>query len=76
MLVGDKLSHGAASEAYILLSSYVREDGKLGANYDKNRLTEFVRFLAEILQHPENFTHINEKKVEEDLSDQDGLGLA
>lgn len=75
MLVGDKLSHGAASEAYILLSSYVREDGKLGANYDKNRLTEFVRFLAEILQHPENFNRDLETK-EEDLPDQDGLGLA
>lgn len=75
MLVGDKLSHGAASEAYILLSSYVREDGKLGTNYDKNRLTEFVRFLAEILQHPENF-NCDAKTKEEDLSDQDGLGLA
>lgn len=75
MLVGDKLSHGAASEAYILLSSYVREDGKLGTNYDKNLLTEFVRFLAEILQHPENFNRDVETK-EEDLSDQDGLGLA
>lgn len=75
MLVGDNLSHDAASEAYILLSSYVREDGKLGAHYDKNRLTEFVRFLADILQHPENFNRDAEENVE-DLSDQDGLGLA
>ena len=75
MLVGDKLSHGAASEAYILLSSYVREEGKLGAHYDKNRLTEFVRFLAEILQHPENFNRDAETPLEENSPDQDGLGL-
>lgn len=75
MLVGDKLSHGAASEAYILLTSYVREDGKLGTTYDKNRLSEFVRFLADILQHPENFTN-DSHETENDLSDHDGLGLA
>lgn len=75
MLVGDKLSHGAASEAYILLSSYIREEGKLGTTYDKNRLTEFVRFLADILQHPENFNRVTEEETK-DLSDQDGLGLA
>ena len=75
MLVGDKLSHGAASEAYILLSSYVREDGKLGANYDKNRLNEFVRFLADILQHPENFQTGAEEETIESL-DHDGMGLA
>ena len=76
MLVGDKLSHAAASEAYVLLSSYVREEGKLGTHYDKNRITEFVRFLAEILQHPENFNTIQVQKIENDLPEHDGLGLA
>jgi len=76
MLVGDKLSHAAASEAYVLLSSYVREEGKLGTHYDKNRITEFVRFLAEILQNPENFTAIQVEEIVKDLPEHDGLGLA
>ena len=31
MLVGDKVSHAAVSEAYCLLTSYIREEGKVGA---------------------------------------------
>lgn len=55
MLVGDKVSHGAVSESYCLLSAYIREEGKLGTNYDKEKILEFCKFVAEILKHPENF---------------------
>jgi hypothetical protein len=57
MLVEDKVSHSAVSEAYCLLSSYIREEGKLGANYDKEKILEFCKFVAEILKHPENFVN-------------------
>lgn len=60
MLVGDKVSHAAVSEAYCLLSSYIREEGKIGATYNAEHLQKFVVFLAEILKHPENF--VNEKR--------------
>lgn len=75
MLVGNKLSHDAASEAYVLLSSYVREEGKLGTNYDKIRITEFVRFLAEILQNSENFNTNDIEKIENDLPDRNDMNL-
>ena len=55
MLVGDKVSHAAVSEAYCLLTSYIREEGKIGAKYDTEHLQKFVSFLSEILKHPENF---------------------
>ena len=55
MLVGDKVSHSAVSEAYCLLSAYIREEGKLGTDYDKEKILEFCKFVAEILKHPENF---------------------
>jgi len=57
MLVGDKVSHAAVSEAYCLLSSYIREEGKIGATYNAEHLQECVRFLSEILKHPENFVN-------------------
>lgn len=55
MLVGDKVSHSAVSESYCLLSAYIREEGKLGTDYDKEKILEFCKFVAEILKHPENF---------------------
>lgn len=78
MLVGDKLSHDAASEAYILLTAYIREEGKIANTYDANRLTEFVKFLAEILKNPENFSSFENKETQpvKELSDQDVVGLA
>jgi hypothetical protein len=78
MLVGDKLSHDAASEAYILLTAYIREEGKVATTYDANRLTEFVGFLAEILKNPDNFSSFEKKQTEtvKELSDQDVVGLA
>ena len=60
MLVGDKVSHAAVSEAYCLLTSYIREEGKIGAKYNPEHLQTFVTFLAEILKHPENF--LDEKR--------------
>ena len=30
MLVGDKVSYDAVKEAYCLLASYIREEGKIG----------------------------------------------
>ena len=61
MLVGDKVSHSAVSEAYCLLSAYIREEGKLGTDYDKEKILEFCKFVAEILKHPDNFVEENKK---------------
>ena len=55
MLVGNNVSYSAVTEAYCLLSSYIREEGKIGAKYNKEELKEFVHFVASILKHPENF---------------------
>jgi hypothetical protein len=49
------LSHDAVNEAYILLSSYLREEGKIVANYNKDHLKEFVQYLHDILKDPKNF---------------------
>ena len=85
MLVGDKVTYEAANEAYILLSAYVREEGKIGAKYNKEHLFHFNKFLAEILKHPENFTGVDRKKKERhadgseklpDVGDFDGAGVA
>lgn len=64
MLVGDKVSHAAVSEAYCLLTSYIREEGKIGAKYDPEHLQTFVAFLSEILKHPENF--VEEKSTDKE----------
>lgn len=85
MLVGDNLSYPAANEAYCLLSAYVREEGKLGTKYNKDELLEFIKFLADILKHPENFTGVDRKPKERhadgslklaEVPDHDGTGLA
>ena len=85
MLVGDKVSHSAVSEAYCLLSAYIREEGKLGANYDKENILEFCKFVSEILKHPENFIGDDRTPKERNpdgsfknpvLADHDGTGLA
>lgn len=55
MLVGDKVTHKAVSEAYCLITAYIREEGKVAATYDKEQLQNCATFLAEILKHPENF---------------------
>jgi hypothetical protein len=85
MLVGDKVSHSAVTEAYCLISSYIREEGKLGTNYNKEHLLEFVKFVAEILKHPENFVGSDKEMKERNLdgslknpvaTEHDGTGLA
>lgn len=59
MHVGDKVSHGAISEAYCLLNAFLREE-KIAADYDFERLKEAIVFLADILKCPDNFK--NEKR--------------
>ena len=71
MLVGDKVSHAAVSEAYCLLSSYIREEGEIGASYNIDHIQELVLFLAEIMKHPENF--VNERNTQTDNSESDKL---
>ena len=66
MQVGDKVSYDAVNEAYCLLSSYIREEGKVGAKYNTEHLQELVVFLADILKHPENF--VNDRNTQENLS--------
>ena len=85
MKVGEKVGYPAVNEAYCLLSAYLREEGKVGAKYNKDELKEFVSFLAEILKHPENFTGVDRSPKERhsdgslklaNLPDHDGSGLA
>lgn len=85
MLVGDKVSYPAANEAYCLLMAYIREDGVIGAKYNKDDLTNFCNFLAEILRHPENFAGVDRKPKERHYDgslklppepEHDGSGLA
>jgi hypothetical protein len=85
MEVNDKVSYPAVNEAYCLLTAYLREDGKLGAKYNKEDLAEFVKFLALILKHPDNFVGVDRKKKEHhadgslklpDVEEHDGTGLA
>jgi hypothetical protein len=64
MHVGDKVSYDAVNEAYCLLTSYIREEGKIGAKYDPEHLKSFVVFLASILKHPENFVEVEEAEQE------------
>jgi hypothetical protein len=59
----DNVSEVAVNEAYVLLSAYVREEGKLGTTYDKDRLKEFIEFLAGILNHPDNFKAVEVEEV-------------
>jgi hypothetical protein len=85
MVVDEKVSYPACNEAYCLLTAYLREEGKVGAKYNKEELAEFVKFLSDILKHPENFTGVDRKKKERhadgslklsDAGEHDGLGLA
>lgn len=85
MVVDEKVSYPACNEAYCLLTAYLREEGKVGAKYSKEELAEFVKFLADILKHPENFTGVDRKKKERhadgslklpDIAEHDGTGLA
>ena len=55
MFVDDKISHNAANELYILLTAYVRNEGKVAADYNMEFLKEGISFLHDILKHSENF---------------------
>jgi hypothetical protein len=78
MLVGNKVSHSAVSEAYCLLSAYIREEGTISADYNKEYLLEFCKFVAEILKHPENFSDLKKESFKDKTKspEHDGLGLA
>lgn len=52
---GDEVSYDSFVEAYCLLSSYIREDGKVGAKYDMDYLKEFVSFLSKVMTDPNCF---------------------
>lgn len=69
-----KVTFDAVSEAYCLLSAYVREDGKVGARYNKDRIQTFVVFLAELMKHGD----VDLARVEFDnqISEYDGTGLS
>lgn len=69
-----KITFDAVSETYCLLSAYVREEGKLGAKYNKDRIQTFVVFLAELMKHGD----VDLEKVEFDkqVQEHDGTGLA
>ena len=71
MQVGDKVSYDAVNEAYCLLSSYIREEGKVGAKYNIEHLQELVVFLADILKHPENF--VNDRNTQKNNSESNKL---
>ncbi len=62
MLIGDKVSYDAVNETYCLLTSYVREEGKIGAKYNLEHIKELSIFLSDILKHPENFKENTEQK--------------
>ena len=71
MLIGDKVSYDAVNEAYCLLTSYVREEGKIGAKYNLEHIKELSVFLSDILKHPENF--VDDRNTQEDISKSDKL---
>lgn len=65
MHVGNKVGYDAVSEAYCLLSSYLREEGKVAASYDKNLIQEIVVFLAEIMKNPDNFENVKDDNLKD-----------
>ena len=82
---GDEVSYDSFVEAYCLLSSYVREDGKIGAKYDMDYLKEFITFLAKVMADPDCFNTpvvVPPERNEDgslkfkDIPDHDGSGLA
>ncbi len=60
MLIDDKISYTAVNEAYCLLTAWMREE-RIAANYNREEIAECVKFLAEILKHPENFQGVDRK---------------
>jgi hypothetical protein len=58
----ENLTHESVNEAYTLLTAYLRED-KIGASYNKEKLTEFVLFLHDMLKNPDNFGVVEVEEV-------------
>lgn len=52
---GDEVSYDSFVEAYCLLSSYIREDGRVGAKYNVEQLKEFVSFMSKVMTDPTCF---------------------
>jgi hypothetical protein len=68
------VSIGAITEAYCLLTSYLREEGKVRSSYDSDKLQKAVLFLAEIIKEGE--FGINKINIDDNIPDHDGTGLA
>ena len=78
-----EMNYDAFVEAYCLLSSYIREDGKIGAKYDMEQLKDFVKFMAKVMADPDCFDvdmDLNPPRNEDgslkNIPDHDGTGLA
>jgi hypothetical protein len=69
-----KVTFDAVSEAYCLLSSYLREDGKVKGRYNEERLQSFVVFLAELMKHDE--VDLSKVEFDKQTPEHDGTGLA
>lgn len=85
MNTGEEVSYDSFVEAYCLLSSYLREDGKIGAKYNTEYLKEFVTFLSKVMTDPTCFDRsvvVMPERNEDgslkipELPDHDGTGLA
>ena len=69
-----KVTFDAVSEAYCLLSAYIREDGKVATRYNKDRLQTFVVFLAELMKHGD--VDLARVEFDKQVQEHDGTGLA
>ena len=72
--INTTVSIGAITEAYCLLTSYIREEGKVRSSYDTDKLQKAVLFLAEIIKEGE--FGLNKIYINEDTPEHDGTGLA
>lgn len=81
----NEVSYDSFVEAYCLLSSYIREDGKVGAKYDLEYLKEFVSFLAKVMTDSDCFDapvivpperNQDGSLINPKVPDHDGTGLA
>jgi hypothetical protein len=68
------VSIDAITEAYCLLTSYLREEGKVRSSYDSDKLQKAVLFLAEIIKEGE--IGPNKINVDYNTPEHDGTGLA
>ncbi len=68
------VSIGAITEAYCLLTSYLREEGKVRSSYDSDKLQKAVLFLAEIIKEGE--LGLNKINIDDSVPEHDGRGLA